>query len=146
MKVRRMTNGNTERELQMITRLTRLMTEEIAGRRCDSEMKRRDKIADRRCDSETRRRGEIAGRQGDSETKRKDDIASIRNDSEIKSKGKIPGKRCGSYVISADYMAGRRGESGSKFLIQNDTMRCNFGIEFRCGTRTTGISREVGIK
>ena len=64
MKVRRMTNGNAERELQMITRLTRLMTEEIAGRRCDSE------------------------------TKRKDDIASIRNDSEIKSKGKIPGKRC----------------------------------------------------
>ena len=81
-----MTNGNEDEEFQMITRLTRLMTEEIAGRRCDSETKRKDKIAGRRCDSEINGNDKIADR------------------------------------------------------------RCDFGIKFSCGTRTTGISREVGIK
>ena len=85
MEVRRMTNGNEEKEFQMITRLTRLMTEEIAGRRCDSETKRKDKIAGRRCDSETKRRDTIAGRRCDSETKRRDKIAGRRSDSEMKS-------------------------------------------------------------
>ena len=64
-----MTNGNEEKELQMITRLTRLMTEEIAGRRCDSETKRTEEIANRRCGSETIGGGEIADRRRDSETK-----------------------------------------------------------------------------
>ena len=86
LEVRRMTNGNEEKEFQMITRLTRVMTEEIAGRRCDSETKKKDKIAGRRYDSEINGNNKIADR------------------------------------------------------------RCDFGIEFRCGTRTTGISREVGIK
>ena len=66
-----MTNGNAEREVQMITRLTMVVTEEIADRRCDSETRTRDEIAGKRCDSET----EI-----------KDDIASSRSDSEIKSR------------------------------------------------------------
>ena len=69
MKVRRMTNGNGERKIQMITRLTRLMTEEIAGRRCDPGRKRWHEIADRRCDSETIGRGEMADRRHDTETK-----------------------------------------------------------------------------
>ena len=86
MEVRRMTNGNEEKEFQMITRLTRLMTEEIAGRRCDSETKKKDKIAGRRYDSEINGNDKIADR------------------------------------------------------------RCDFGIKFSCGTRTTGISRELGIK
>jgi len=41
VEVRRMTNGNEKRELQMITRLSTQMTEEIAGRRCDSETKKK---------------------------------------------------------------------------------------------------------
>ena len=96
-----MTNGNEEKEFQMITRLTRLMTEEIAGRRCDSETKRKEKIAGRRCDSETKKKDKIAGRRYDSEINGNDKIAD---------------------------------------------RRCDFGIKFSCGTRTTGISRELGIK
>ena len=52
--MRRMTNGNEEKEFQMRTRLTRVMTEKIAGRRSDSETKRKDKSAGRRSDSETK--------------------------------------------------------------------------------------------
>ena len=85
MEVRRMTNGNEEKEFQMITRLTRLMTEEIAGRRCDLETKRKEKIAGRRSDSETKRKDTSAGRRRDSGTKRKDKIAGKRSDSEMKS-------------------------------------------------------------
>ena len=99
--MRRMTNGNEEKEFQMITRLTRQMTEEIAGRRCDSETKRKDKIAGRRSDYKTKRKDKIAGRRCDPEMKGNDKIAD---------------------------------------------RRCDFGIKFSCGTRTTGISRELGIK
>ena len=44
VEVRRMTNGNEKRDPHMITRLTTQMTEEIAGRRCDSETKRTEEI------------------------------------------------------------------------------------------------------
>ena len=70
--MRRMTNGNEEKEFQMITRLTRVMTEEIAGRRCDSETKRKDTSAGRRRDSGTKRKNKIAGKRSDSEMKSND--------------------------------------------------------------------------